>query len=74
MTESDSLGGLRGLHQDLLALAEARLSNVDRLWVELESRIEEFRSLLDKPPKAERSRQNLLAGKAPEPRITTSSM
>lgn len=62
MTDPDSLEGLRGLHQDLLALSEARLTNVERLWVELESRVEEFRKLLDKSPKNEKSRQTVLAG------------
>lgn len=62
MTDADSLEGLRGLHQDLLALSEARLTNVERLWIELESRVEEFRKLLDKPPKNEKSRQIVLGG------------
>lgn len=62
MSDPDSLEGLRGLHQDLLALSEARLTNVERLWVELESRVEEFRKLLDKSPKNEKSRQTVLAG------------
>lgn len=62
MTDPHSLEGLRGLHQDLLALSEARFTNVERLWIELESRIEEFRELLDKPPKNEKSRQTVLAG------------
>ncbi len=72
MTDSDSLDGLRGLHQDLLALSEARLSSVERLWVELESRVEEFRKLLDKPPKNERSRQTLLGGELYGTRVQTS--
>ncbi len=62
MNDPDSLESLRGLHQDLLALSEARLTNVERLWIELESRVEEFRKLLDKPPKNEKSRQTVLAG------------
>lgn len=66
MTDPDSLDGLRGLHQDLLALSEARLTNVERLWIELESRVEEFRKLLDKPGKNEMSRQTVLAGKHDE--------
>lgn len=62
MTEQEGLAGLRGLQQDLIALDESRLRNVDRLWADLESRIEEFRNLLDKPSKNESSRKKILSG------------
>ncbi|KAI9716272.1 MAG: hypothetical protein M1812_005497 [Candelaria pacifica] len=62
MTEIEGSDGLRGLYQDLLALAEARLPNVERLWAELEVRIEDFKKLLDKPPKNDRSRQTISSG------------
>ena len=62
MTEPDSLEGLRGLQKDLSALDESRLRNVDRLWANLEARIEEFRVLLDKPGKNESSRKRVLSG------------
>ena len=62
MTGQGSLDGLRGLHQDLIALDQSRLRNIDRLWADLESRVVEFRKLLDKPPKNEGSRKTLLAG------------
>ena len=62
MTEPDSLEGLRGLQQDLSALDESRLRNIDRLWASLEARIEEFRTLLDKPGKNESSRRKVLSG------------
>lgn len=57
-----SLEGLRGIHQDLIALSEDRLPNVERLWVELEARIEDFRRLLDKVSKNDASRQTLSSG------------
>lgn len=44
----ESLLRLQGLHADLLAFAETRLANVDRLWQELEDSIQDFRRLLDK--------------------------
>lgn len=63
MTDLESFESLRGLQQDLIALDEIRLRNVDKLWTELEARIEEFRKLLDKPEKNEKSRKELLSGK-----------
>lgn len=62
MTDQGSLDGLRGLHQDLIALDQSRLRNIDRLWADLESRVVEFRKLLDKSPRNEGSRKTLLAG------------
>ena len=62
MAEHEAADGLRGLQQDLIALDESRLRNVARLWSDLEARIEEFRNLLDKPPKNESSRKKILSG------------
>jgi len=62
MTDQEDLEGLRGLQQDLIALDESRLRTVDRLWTDLEARIEEFRQLLDKPQRSESSRNQLLSG------------
>ena len=63
MTDQDSLGGLRGLHQDLIALEESQLRNVEKLWVELEAKVDEFRQLLNKTSKNEKSRTTLLSGR-----------
>ncbi|KAI9837296.1 MAG: hypothetical protein M1819_000370 [Sarea resinae] len=63
MTDKGSLDGLEGLHQDLQALLESRLANLDRLWTALEEKIADFRKLLDKSPKNDRSRQALSSGK-----------
>ena len=65
MTDQDIFEGLRSLQQDLVALNESRLRNVDRLWTELEARIEEFRQLLEKPQKSDTSRKKLLSGILP---------
>ena len=62
MSALDGLEGLRGIHQDLIALSEDRLPRVERLWVELEARIEDFRRLLDKVSKNDASRQTLSSG------------
>ncbi len=62
--DGDSLLGLQGLHEDLVDLEQGRLRNIDRLWAELEARVNEFRQLLDKPLKKEESRKILLSGKA----------
>ncbi|KAK8154342.1 nucleoporin Nup186/Nup192/Nup205 [Phyllosticta citrichinensis] len=61
MADNDSFGILQGLHRDLVALSELRLGNIDRLWAELESRIDEFKRLLDKPRRNDRSREALRA-------------
>lgn len=66
MENSGGLAGLRGLHQDLLALEASRLRNVERLWADLEARVNEFRQLLDKPAKNEASRKALSSGKKSE--------
>ncbi|KAF9629489.1 hypothetical protein BFW01_g10692 [Lasiodiplodia theobromae] len=59
MADTDSLEALQGLHRDLLALSEARLPNIGRLEVELFARVDEFKKLLDKPRKNDKSREAL---------------
>ncbi|KAJ5408802.1 hypothetical protein N7509_002685 [Penicillium cosmopolitanum] len=59
----DNLAGLRGLYQDLSAVSESSLTNIERLCFELETHIEDFRKLLDKPAKNNASRQKVLTGK-----------
>jgi nuclear pore complex protein Nup205 len=56
--------GLRGLYQDLSAISDGNLSNVDRLCLELETHIQDFRKLLDKPAKNNASRQAVLSGES----------
>jgi nuclear pore complex protein Nup205 len=62
MDQDDSLTRLQGLQADLVAFSESRLLNVDRLWTELEDTIADFRRLLDRQNKNDRSRQALKAG------------
>lgn len=62
MDQIDSLTRLQGLQADLVAFSESRLLNVDRLWTELEDSIADFRKLLDRQNKNDRSRQALKAG------------
>ena len=62
MTVPDDLVSLRGLHQDLLALEKSQLLDIERLLVDLEYRIDEFRKLLDKSPRKEASRNAILSG------------
>lgn len=61
MTANLPIDGLRGLHQDLVALVENQLQHIDVLRTELEANIESFRGLLDKPSKNDANRQKLLA-------------
>ena len=51
----------RNLHQDLLSLSDGRLSNHQRLWKEIESKIDNFKELLAKKSRNAESRQQLLA-------------
>jgi nuclear pore complex protein Nup205 len=71
MSELCSLESLQSLHRDLLALSELRLDNVDRLWTQLESRIDDFRRLLEKTPRNEQSRKALATGLAALPHTST---
>lgn len=58
----DSLGGLRGLYQDLSVITDSSIVNIERLCLELESHLHDFRILLDKPSKNDNSRKSVLAG------------
>lgn len=63
MTEPTSLESLQALHADLLAFSEERLFHVERLEIQLDAHIKDFRGLLDKKPRNEQSRQKLSAGR-----------
>jgi len=60
--EDNSLTRLQGLQADLVAFSESRLSNLQRLWTELEGTIADFRKLLDKQQRSDNSRNALKAG------------
>jgi hypothetical protein len=62
MDDIDSLGGLRGLYQDLSAIPDSPMVNVERLCLELETHIEDFRKLLTKASKNDTSRKSVLSG------------
>ncbi|KAL2860708.1 cullin-4B [Aspergillus lucknowensis] len=63
MESAEPVLGLRGLYQDLSALSDSSFGNIERLRVELEAHIHDFRTLLDKPTKSNASRQTVLSGK-----------
>ncbi|KAF1996759.1 hypothetical protein P154DRAFT_472086 [Amniculicola lignicola CBS 123094] len=63
MAEEDSLQGLQALHRDLCALIDLGLPVLDRLVQNLETRLDEFKALLDKKPRNDESRKVLAAGK-----------
>lgn len=65
MDDIDSLGGLRGLYQDLSAISDSPMVNVERLCLELEMHIEDFRKLLTKASKNDTSRKSVLSGECP---------
>ena len=62
MPDQHGLESLQALHADLLALSESRLSNVERLGIQLEAHIQDFRALLDKRARSEESRKSLETG------------
>lgn len=59
----DNLASLRGLYQDLSAISDSSFLNVERLVIELETHIQDFQKLLDKPAKSNASRQTVLSGR-----------
>lgn len=62
--ESHCLESLQELHADLVALSESRLSNLDRLALQLEEHVHVFKALLDKKPRSEQSRKIVQPGEA----------
>jgi nuclear pore complex protein Nup205 len=61
--DEEGLVGLQSLHQDLEDLDRGHhMRNIDSLWARLETRVKEFRQLLDKPSKNEDSRKTVLSG------------
>lgn len=59
---ADSLESLELLQRDLIASLEGRLENVDRLAAELEAHIVDFKRLLDRDRRNEKSRNSLIQG------------
>lgn len=57
--EAEELEDYRDLHRDLQSLSVGRLSNFQRLWEEVESKVPSFKNLLVKKPKNPSSRQQL---------------
>ncbi|KAL9000305.1 MAG: hypothetical protein Q9169_001022 [Polycauliona sp. 2 TL-2023] len=62
MEAEGGLESLRVLHQDLIALEDGQIRNIDRLCNELKAHVEAFRNLLDVPTKSDASRKKLESG------------
>lgn len=62
MEAEDGLESLRALHQDLVALEDGQLRNIDKLCDELKAHVEAFKNLLDRPTKSDTSRKKLQSG------------
>ncbi|KAF2762610.1 nuclear pore complex subunit [Pseudovirgaria hyperparasitica] len=60
MADASSLESLQDLHRDLQALSESRLPVLDRLWLQLEARVDDFRNLLDQKRRDDGSRQKVV--------------
>jgi nuclear pore complex protein Nup205 len=65
MSDLNSLESTQELHTDLLALSESRISNIERLELQLRAHAKDFRALLDKKARNTASRSiSLEASKA----------
>jgi hypothetical protein len=62
MAEEDSLAALQGLHRDLCAHIDLQLPVLERLIQNLEAHLEDLKTLLDKKPQSNASRQALTSG------------
>lgn len=62
MEEETSPESLEALYADLLALSESRLSSIERLGAQLDAHMQDFKNLLDKQAKNDKSRQSLATG------------
>ncbi|TVY84878.1 Nucleoporin [Lachnellula suecica] len=62
MADLNSSESLQALYADLVALSEAKLSNIDRLYAQIDAHTSAFKSLLEKNARNEQSRQSLATG------------
>lgn len=60
--QSSSLNEIQALQSDLLALSNSRLSNLERLAIELEAHIAAFRNLLNQKSRNDESRKSIEKG------------
>ena len=58
----NGLAAIRNLHEDLAALSEVRLPNIEGLCLSLESHLGALKKLLDKKPQNDQSKQALDSG------------
>ncbi|KAI4258556.1 MAG: hypothetical protein LQ352_001191 [Teloschistes flavicans] len=62
MDAQGELASMRALHQDLVALEDTQLRNIDKLLDEIRAHVQAFRKLLDRPPKSDTSRKQIKSG------------
>ncbi|KAL9584488.1 MAG: hypothetical protein Q9203_004641, partial [Teloschistes exilis] len=62
MDAQGELTSLRALHQDLVALEDTQLRNIDKLLDEIRAHVQAFKKLLDQPPKSDNSRKQVKSG------------
>ena len=63
MERPDKVEVIRSLHQDLIALSDARLATVEQLCLDLEAHIDAFRRFFDRSPRSEEKRRVVMGGK-----------
>ena len=65
MEAAQSISAIQSLYQDLGALAEYHLWNLESLAFNLELQVDALKNLLDKKPKSEKSKNALASGRPP---------
>lgn len=73
MDAQGELASMRALHQDLVALEDTQLRNIDKLLDEIRAHVQAFRKLLDRPPKSDTSRKQIKSGKVLVARLDPST-
>ncbi len=62
MADANSLEALQAFHRELVATCEQRILNIEVLQQSLHTHAEQFKKLLDKPPRKKESRDAVQSG------------
>jgi hypothetical protein len=66
MNDSDSAERCHALLDDLLAVSDGRLNNIDRLLAEVQDQVDDLRGIFNPSVKTEQSRKKIGSGKFPD--------
>ncbi len=62
MSDPSSLEALQAFHRQLVATCEHRIKNIEYLQQSLDAHAEQFKKLLEKPPRKKESRDAVQSG------------